>query len=307
MNMPTPAEPAEAPTSQNGDFPLLAYFGHHKCASGWTTNIFREICFYMGRTFSVVHRPVDFEAAGSLGKNVRNQQTDFLAHTNANRQHILDLPPYRGFHVVRDPRDILVSAYFSHRYTHGTNTWPELAAHRKRLQELSKDEGLFAEMEFNESFFDDMRSWDYDQPHVLELHMEELTADPDGGFLEIANFLGILDRSDAPSLSHTLRARMNRLNHRGRRFMPGNLPLFPVPRRPLQSIPHSTIGRIVERFRFSKLAGGRERGQENKNSHYRKGKPGDWKNHFTDAHIRAFKDRYNDLLLELGYESDPDW
>jgi len=307
MNTQTSVEPTSSPSSQDGDLPLLAYFGHHKCASGWTTNIFREICFYMGRTFRVVHRPVDFEANGSLGAHVRAQEVDFLAHTNANRDHVLDLPPYRGFHVVRDPRDILVSAYFSHRYSHGTSTWPELAAHRERLQALSKEDGLFAEMEFNASFFEDMATWDYEQEHVLELHMEDLTADPDEGFLEIAAFLGILAPREPASLSHTVLARMNRLNRRGRDYMPRNLPLFPVPHQRLQTIPGSTIGRIIDRFRFSKLAGGRKRGQENKNSHYRKGQPGDWKNHFTDAHVRTFKDRYNNLLLKLDYESDPDW
>jgi len=296
----------EAPP-EDGTRPLFVYFGHHKCASGWTTNIFRELCFHMGRTFSVVHVPSDFDG-GSLHTHLRRNEVDFLAYTNANVEHTADLPLHRGFHVVRDPRDILVSAYFSHRNTHGTQSWPELREHRKVLRSVSKEEGLFREMAFSASFFEDMHTWDYDQEHVLELHMEDLTARPVEGFQQIARFLGLLDESaPSPAFTRTLRLRMNRLNVKGRRFMPGSLPLFPVPRRPVDSIPAATIGRIIERFRFSKLAGGRQRGEENKQSHYRKGQPGDWKNHFTDEHVRAFKERYNDLLLKLGYESDSDW
>jgi hypothetical protein len=176
------------------------------------------------------------------------------------------------------------------------------------LRAVPKEEGLFHEMEFSASFFEDMHTWDYDQEHVLELHMEDLTARPEQGFRRIAHFLGILDESaPSPSFTRTVRLRMNRLNVKGRRFMPGSLPLFPVPRRPVDTIPAATIGRIIDRFRFSKLTGGRKRGEENPNSHYRKGEPGDWKNHFTDAHVAAFKERYNDLLLKLGYESEPDW
>jgi len=287
--------------------PLAVYFGHHKCASGWTTNIFRELCFHMGRTFSVVHVPSDFDG-GSLLPHVRRNEVDFLAYTNANVEHTADLPPHRGFHVVRDPRDILVSAYFSHRNTHGTRSWPALREHRKVLRAVPKEEGLFHEMEFSSTFFEDMQSWDYAQDHVLELHMEDLTARPVEGFQRIARFLGILDESaPSPTLTRKVRLRMNRLNFKGRHFMPGRFPLFPVPRQPVDSIRRSTIERIVDQFRFSKLAGGRRRGEENKQSHYRKGQPGDWKNHFTGEHVRAFKNRYNNLLLKLGYEPDPDW
>lgn len=89
--------------------------------------------------------------------------------------------------------------------------------------------------------------------------------------------------------------------------MPGNLPMFPVPRRRLPGIPESAITAVLERKSFARLAGGRKKGQEDVNSHYRKGTPGDWKNHFSPEHIRHFKDQFGDLLIKLGYESSPDW
>jgi hypothetical protein len=40
---------------------------------------------------------------------------------------------------------------------------------------------------------------------------------------------------------------------------------------------------------------------------FRKGQTGDWRNHFTDAHRRAFKEAGGDTLIELGYEESMDW
>jgi hypothetical protein len=58
---------------------------------------------------------------------------------------------------------------------------------------------------------------------------------------------------------------------------------------------------------FKKKTGGREAGQEDKKSHYRKGVSGDWVNHMKAVHLKYFVAHYNPVLLKLGYESDPDW
>lgn len=40
---------------------------------------------------------------------------------------------------------------------------------------------------------------------------------------------------------------------------------------------------------------------------FRKGKPGNWREHFTDQNIRLFKEETGDLLTRWGYEKDLDW
>lgn len=40
---------------------------------------------------------------------------------------------------------------------------------------------------------------------------------------------------------------------------------------------------------------------------FRKGQTGDWRNHFTEAHRRTFKETMGDMLIGLGYEKDADW
>ena len=296
---------------EEADRSLRAFFGHHKCATGWIVDILREMCYHLGIPLRIVHRPIHFREYGSLKALVSEEKVDVLAYTNADMQHAQRLPLYRGFHVVRDPRDILVSAYFSHLHSHPTDEWPELEPHRNVLQSLSKEEGLLREMEFSREEFEQMYRWDYQQEHVLELKMEELTANPTSGFLQVARFLHILDdqkRTGIEDRLYTLRLKLNRLHYKGRRFVPGDWPLFPVPRRRVEGgLPEPALLRILREKSFSKLASGRRRGQEDVKSHYRKGQPGDWKNHFNEDHIRCFKDNYNDLLIKLGYESDPDW
>lgn len=44
-----------------------------------------------------------------------------------------------------------------------------------------------------------------------------------------------------------------------------------------------------------------------KSGTYRKAQPGNWREHFTDANKRNFKDHTGDLLIRLGYEQDNDW
>lgn len=40
---------------------------------------------------------------------------------------------------------------------------------------------------------------------------------------------------------------------------------------------------------------------------FRKGIIGDWKNYFTPEHIQLYKERYGNILIELGYETDMNW
>ena len=67
------------------------------------------------------------------------------------------------------------------------------------------------------------------------------------------------------------------------------------------------VQHCVSSASFEKLSKGRERGQEDPSSFYRKGVAGDWKNHFTEEDKRVFKEEAGELLIRLGYERDLDW
>jgi hypothetical protein len=285
--------------------PLRVFFGHHKCGTGWIDNILREACFHLGWHFKIVAQTRQFEPFGSLGGFVQSWRCNMLAYINADAEYIGTLPAHRGFHVVRDPRDIIVSGYFSHRNSHPTDQWPELIPHRARLLELPMEEGLLLEMEFSRQFLDPMIRWDYRQPHVLEMKLEDLSAKPLESFTRIFGHLGLLE-GQTDSLADRFIMGMNVWNQRGRRFMPGRMPIFPM-RFPREHLSHATLRHVLDRMSFERLSGGRKKGQENVKSHYRKGQAGDWRNHFNAAHVAAFKEKYNDLLIQTGYESDANW
>jgi sulfotransferase 6B1 len=44
-----------------------------------------------------------------------------------------------------------------------------------------------------------------------------------------------------------------------------------------------------------------------KSGTFRKGQPGNWREHFTEANKAFFKEQTGDLLVRLGYETSPDW
>ena len=284
--------------------PLRAFFGHHKCATSWIDQILMEISFHMGLHLEIVHRPVKWAQHGSLPALVQSVDADIVAYTNATMDHIADLPFAYGFHVIRDPRDILVSAYFSHLKTHPTDNWPELESHRTRLANLSKEEGLFAEMDFSARQFEDMYNWDYEQPNVLEYKLEELSPAPYAGFTTIMRHLQLLDEQEVHPLTY-LSLWINRWLYRVRHIIPRTM--HPPRLIKHHTLPARTLDEIVEMKSFKKLSGGRTRGEEDASSHFRKGEPGDWANHFTKQHKEAFKDRFNEVLVKLGYEDDASW
>jgi hypothetical protein len=277
--------------------PLLAFMGHHKCATRWINGVLRPVCRELGLRRAVVWNHAMFD--GDLPAYVAQSKIDFLAYTNADYECVRQLPAVRGFHVVRDPRDICVSAYFSHRYSHETKHWPELVEHRQQLERLSFDEGLLLDMKFVENHFQEMYCWNYEDPNFLQVKMERLTADPYRQFLKIFDFLGILDERRMTGrywLAHGLSRRLQRWSG-GRLTLNGHG----------QRLPAEKLLAIVWQNEFDRKSGGRRPGQEDKASHYRKGKPGDWRAHFQPEHIRYFKEQYNPLLLKLGYESSADW
>lgn len=253
---------------------LLAYFGHHKCATVWIHSILTEVCRDLSLKLEYVHSHNQFN--GDLESFVKENDLDFITYANANMDYVAKLKNFKGFHVIRDPRDIAVSSYFSHLHSHPTDGWRLLAEHREKLQKASKQEGLFLDINFiNDGVYKVLERWNYHLPHILEIKMEELTREPSKKFVEIFGFLGIIAKG------------------------------FTVSSRNRISI--KKLEKILEKKSFSTLSGGRKKGQENAGHHFRKGIAGDWANHFTEEHKKYFKEKYNDLLIKLGYEKNSDW
>lgn len=243
--------------------PFVAYFGHHKCGTEWITAILRAVCARAGLSLfrSDSERPFD----GDIVAFHAQQPFDFWCYTNADFSFVHNLD-VRGFNVVRDPRDMVVSAYFSHLRSHPTEGWPRLRAYRAYLQQLPTSEGLLSEMEFIGPIFATMLMW-RPLPGVRQVRFEDLIGAPEDLFVELLTELRVVG----------------------------------------DAIAADDVREIVRQHAFERLSGGRRAGEENTSHHFRKGVPGDWRNHFTAEHVAYFKKLYNVLLLRLGYEQDGDW
>jgi hypothetical protein len=290
--------------------PVLAYFGHHKCASSWVLSIVSEVCRDIGLPSHVVLDALTPQSTGPLTDFVATferpqlrQRIDELggglvACVTADQAQAEVLQPAKAFHVIRDPRDIVVSAYFSHLYSHPTEGLQHLQRHREELQSLSPEEGLLSEFDFSATELDQLGEWDYCTDHILELKMEDLTADPYSSWLKIFRHLGLLSDVDPVRTGELVEVwvsrAMNRLSRR---------PRMSRVRRPIGATGEVVLG-AAYKFRFDAQASGRDRGDEDVTSHYRKGVSGDWRNHFTPEHTRQFMERFGDVLSKLGYDSD---
>ncbi len=292
--------------------PKLVYFGHHKCATQYIKTVVRSVAGWLGLNFETVDRAVEPAPVTDDGVIPRHQlhiqnrgygepSADVLYFANANAAAVAALNErggFCGFHVIRDPRDIVVSGYFSHLHSHPiteNNQERALAWRRQLAAAASVEKGLLLELEFEAANFANMAGWNYADPRIHETSYERLTADPLTAFSEIFPFLGLsVPRLGLPALVGLIAAR-------GLRFRHGR----PMPRR--TCLPQPLLRQILARNSFARKAGGRTPGQEDIRHHYRKGVAGDWRNYFTPRVTAACKERYGDLLIQLGYEPSLDW
>lgn len=288
----------------SAEHPLFAFFGHHKAGTMWVCGVLRALCAQLGWTTSYHYSPKSF--GFDLPRFLAPGDVDVLLYVNADARFVDLVENLRGFHVIRDPRDVAVSAYFSHLHSHPTDGWPELVELRSELERLPKAEGLMRDLEFTRDLqtdgvalrpFECMRSWSYAQPNVMEVRFEELIAAPQEVFLEIFRFLDVVDESRLGAALFPFRRLLRALpgfGPRPRGAVPGKIPL-------------ARARQITAQRGFSKLTGGRPLGEEDVKNHLRRGVAGDWKNHFDETHKEYFKSHFNDVLVKLRYETSDDW
>jgi hypothetical protein len=240
---------------------MINYYGHHKSASQWISAILYDIAEQKKLTTIKVTNNQEFINSS----NVINK-SQVLIFSNAEYSLVKTLlKNYVGFHIIRDPRDIIVSAYYSHKYSHPTTNWPELVSQRNYLNKTTVEDGIISEIVFLKTAILKIYNWNYDDSQIITLKMEDLIKEPDLHFSSIYKFIS--DKND--------------------KELPFSLEEF-----------LSTI----KKYSFSSLSNGRKAGEEDVQHHFRKGTPGDWKTHFTDKVHDKFNMVFPDILSKLNYK-----
>jgi len=172
---------------------------------------------------------------------------------------------FRTIAIIRDPRDIVISWYFSVRYSHPL--MGKIPKHREILNEISLEEGLIYSIEYLKSYglFAAMQAWvsgPVQDPHVVLFRFEDL----------INKELQYYRLSD---LFAHCEFQMN----------------------------EREIKNLMTKYSLDEMQKKAKKKQsENKGiSHYRKGIAGDWKNYFTIKVHSAFMHHLGNLVTELGY------
>lgn len=169
--------------------------------------------------------------------------------------------PWRAFFVTRDPRDIVVSWYFSSKSSHPTNSSRGMQQAREHLAMLDEERGLSESIErlARYGLFDALGSWvDAAEPEMMVVRYEDLIGeDRDRWWKRLFGHCDV-QISDADREA------------------------------------------LLARYSFQVLSG-RRPGQEDTGSKLRKGVAGDWRNHFTPGVEAAFAATTGDLVRRLGY------
>jgi hypothetical protein len=225
---------------------------HHKVMTTYFNAVFRLLGFGLNRRYQRVHI----------------EQPDPASKLVLSMHGKLDLPalrPYRGVHLMRDPRDMIVSGYHYHKWTH--EPWvhrPDEAgvSYQQKLNRADKRDGLFMEIDHFIFFYRaTLEAWDTDDPDILEVRYDDLMGpERDALYERMFGHLG-LEGQDLALATDLMR-------------------LFEAKRRT-----------------------GRKTGGVAQKSHLRSGKSGQWLSELEPDHIAYIGRELGPVLRKFGYEA----
>jgi hypothetical protein len=188
----------------------LFVFTHHKTSTVLMGNVLRRISDALNLRFCMVYGHCE---------NINNQADVILFEHSLVSPKVLDRE-FVGVHVIRDPRDVVVSGYKYHKYTneewctsipphnlpsiikypiidhvreHKSERWKQQylqglkgLSYQQNLNTLSEEEGLIFEMKHYAGWtIKDMLNWNYEDSRILEFKMEDIMTSFEISFRQI--------------------------------------------------------------------------------------------------------------------------
>jgi len=241
----------------------------------WFANTLREWCEQTGRRFN--------EMIGTAGdpylqkdepfkwpaSHLKGEEKDWEVVLTQRAYSLAGMRDVRFSHMIRDPRDMVVSGQRYHKWCH--EKWAKVPkrefdwrSYQHVLRDLDNEEGLLFELEyFGRMSTLAMWKWPYyGDPRCLNLRYEDVIYQPKQMFRKLFEHYGLgdVEKGVECALKHSFESRS-----------------------------------------------GRRLGEEKEGDHYRKGTPNDWKIRFTPTVVAEFKRQFGQALIDLGYEKDFSW
>ncbi|MBZ0205149.1 MAG: sulfotransferase domain-containing protein [Flavobacteriales bacterium] len=270
---------------------LRVFFGQHKCASQWVTLVIERICNELGWKSVYAYEKVRTEHGG-LRALINDENPDFLIIPESNVELVGEIDrPFQGFHVIRDPRDIVVSGYFSHKGSHLLSPAGVTMEHREKLQTLPKKAGMDLEIATLAQIpLSNIYKWDYHHPSILETKFMEITQAPLEEFTRIMVFMDMIEEKNDRLFG--MKCFYNRLVKKaGMRAMRMRTEKYSV----------HQLESTLEQLSFGNLKKGKLKSLGQKTDHYRKGMSGDWRDHLTPQQEEEIDRLFPDIFTKLGF------
>lgn len=150
------------------DAPVLFVATHHKVM----TTYFNAVLKLLGFGLKLPYQRVHIEHPSPAVRMVLSMH---------GKLNLPRLRPYRGVHIMRDPRDMIVSGYHYHKWTH--EEWvhrpdDQGVSYQQKLNRVENHDGLFMEIDHFIFFYrETLENWDMNDPDILEVSYDDLMGD----------------------------------------------------------------------------------------------------------------------------------
>lgn len=251
------------------EYDNIYHAGLQKTGTQWIFDILSDpvVYKYSGMTVNKVDIPRRKSQAHEITSitDRYNKNTIVSGFAGTFKNYTNDIPKEGRhnavFFVIRDPREMVISWYFSTKNNHLIDRVSMMNVIRQKLRRKSKKAGLKYTIELFDwkGKFDVMRSWNDKGrlPNVKLVKFEQLTQKSLKTFRNLFEFLDI-------------------------------------------NIPEDELRCLVSSYSFETLTG-RKKGAEDKYSHMRSGKSNSWRKHFDDDLRDLFDSKAGDLVDKYGY------